>query len=318
MTHTGCIRICTVEPLNNEMDHILSIIERCPLSEAKITTIGWCIRNTEVSIIQSVLYQRFHCVCTVSDICVLTPCVQPYDLPEAEPLILVQEGRHSTPLSTTGLHHWRTVLSMLNSASPSTEIISPPTSHPPRAPKTNHQPPHYTIEDHKCNLQLRSAFLPTEKTFILTPLQAPPHPLVVRKWLDSKIATKKSSKSENSSTTDTENHPLSVLGDGGVIGGAPVVIETESSSSNKSPNVSQLCQEQASFTSYQIPKQQRAQESDSVTASIDCRKNIESESRLVNNSASEEPAQRDPMNVRNDCASTYTVIYTYTYVMDHL
>lgn len=125
---------------------------------------------------------------------------QAYELPEAEPPVLGmgQGGRYATPLSATGLHHWRTVLSMLNDPSPSTETTQLP-PYPPRVP--NHQLPHYTIEDHKRDVKLRSTYFPKTKTHILTPLQRPPHPRLVREWLNSKSTTSEPAEKKAVSAT---------------------------------------------------------------------------------------------------------------------
>lgn len=93
---------------------------------------------------------------------------------------------------------------MLSGASPLSETQLPP--HPPRVP--NHQLPHYTIEDHKRDVKVRSAFLSSTKSVILAPLQLPPHPLVVKKWLSSKTTTTGHSESKAGDVTMTTSQSL--------------------------------------------------------------------------------------------------------------
>lgn len=187
-------------------------------------------------------------------------CLQAYDLPEWEPVLLAQ-GAVATPLSATGVKHWRTVLSMLSGSS---QMTAPPPCHPPEEPKTN-QLSHYSADDHQRDVRLRSSFFPQRKV-VLSPLQAPPTPQdVIRKMEAIKKSVVKRSQDQSKPAEGVERSSdckdISITLDAGMEG-APAVIESESETKNQAgtdlESSMQLDQGQASFTSYQIPKLERA------------------------------------------------------------
>lgn len=195
-------------------------------------------------------------------------CLQTYDLPEWEPALLTQ-GAAATPLSATGVQHWRTVLSMLSmlsGSSQSTEMPLPPLCHPPEEPKTN-QLTYYSAEDHQRDTKLRSSFFPPKKV-ILTPLLAPPTPQDVIKKMDAIVTNQQSIVKELQETEPAEGVSdsvgcgvsLSVSTSDAGRDGDPVVIESETKSPAETnlECIVQSDQEQTSFTSYQIPKLERA------------------------------------------------------------
>ena len=153
----------------------------------------------------------------------------------------------------------------------------PPLCHPPPGAKTN-QLVHYTTEEHKRDVRLRSAFLPAGKV-ILTPVNEPPNPRDVERWLESRLGERRPARIVGKSsqerlldesvvgTTESESNQDAVAGASGAgVGGAPDVIKIEIERESKSPvsvvsesSTVQLDQEQEqpSFTSYQLPKDAR-------------------------------------------------------------
>ena len=153
----------------------------------------------------------------------------------------------------------------------------PPLCHPPPGAKTN-QLVHYTTEEHKRDVRLRSAFLPAGKV-ILTPVNEPPNPRDVERWLESRLGERRPARIVGKSsqerlldesvgrTTESESNRDAVASASGAgVGGAPDVIEIEIERESKSPvsvvsesSTVQLDQEQEppSFTSYQLPKDAR-------------------------------------------------------------
>lgn len=199
-------------------------------------------------------------------------CLQAYDLPEWEPVLLAQ-GAAATPLSATGVKHWRTVLSMLSGSS---QLSVPPPCHPPEEPKTN-QLSFYSTDDHKHDTRLRSSFFPQKKV-VLSPLQAPPTPQDVIRKMDARLVreefVKKQPQDQSRPAEGVGEMPscdvsISTSDDG--MEGAPVVIESESEINNQAgtdlESSMQLDQGQTSFTSYQIPKPERGVELEPATPS---------------------------------------------------
>ena len=188
-------------------------------------------------------------------------------------------GGSGAPLSSTGLWHWRAVLSTLSSASQLTEMLLPlpPLCHPPPGPKTN-QLAHYTTEEHKRDVRLQSAFLPAGKV-VLTPVSEPPNPRDVERWLESRLGERRPARivgkssqerllneSVGGTTKGESNRDAVASASGAGVGGAPDVIKSEIERESKSPvsvvsesSTVQLDQEHEppSFTSYQLPKDAR-------------------------------------------------------------
>lgn len=73
----------------------------------------------------------------------------------------------------------RTVLSMLSSVHSGTQPTLPPLCHPTRETSTHH----YTAEDHKKDIKLRSTFFKPDKV-VITPAMVPPHPQKVAAWYE--------------------------------------------------------------------------------------------------------------------------------------
>ena len=123
----------------------------------------------------------------------ITLLSQAYDLPEAEPVIPAREGARgfAMPLSATGLHHWRTVLSMLSGNLQQTKV-GPPT-HPPWEPKS--RPKNATV---KRGYEVRSG----EKRITLTPLHTPPSPTAVERWMNCRLAERQGGLSVSKSSPD--------------------------------------------------------------------------------------------------------------------
>ena len=235
----------------------------------------------------------------------LFACVQPYDLPEAEPPILAQGGRHGTPLSATGIQHWRTVLSMLSGSSQSTKTPLPPSCHPPQEPRTK-QLHYYSTEDHKRDVLLRSTFFPANKKVILTPLYDPPRVEKQRQILKEpsrniSLVPKTMDLTSNTRRILNQDCSGSAVGRGSV-GGGEIESEREAKSCTgaESESFARSELEQTSFTSYQIPILNQALDTEAASATSD---HIESESKseLVASPGQSIAAQRErnpPMNVR--------------------
>ena len=195
-------------------------------------------------------------------------CLQAYDLPEWEPVLLAQ-GAVATPLSATGVKHWRTVLSMLSGSS---QLTVPPPCHPPEEPKTN-QFSHYSADDHQRDVRLRSSFLPQRKV-VLSPLRAPPTPQdVIRKMKAVKKSVAKQTQNQSEPAEGVgESSDCDDVSTSGAAGmeGAPVVIESESETKDQAgtdlESSMQLDQGQTSFTSYQVPKLEKAVDLEPATA----------------------------------------------------
>ena len=190
-------------------------------------------------------------------------------MPEWEPVLLAQ-GAVATPLSATGVKHWRTVLSMLSGSS---QMTVPPPCHPHEEPKTNHLF-HYSADDHQRDVRLRSSFFPQKKV-VLSPLQAPPTPQDMIRKMEAvqKSVVKRSqdqSKPAEGVGGSSDCIDVSITSDAGMEG-APAVIESESETKTQAgtdlESSMQLDQGQTSFISYQIPKLERAVDLEAVAAS---------------------------------------------------
>lgn len=84
--------------------------------------------------------------------------------------------------SSTGLQQMRTVLNMLGSTYPGTQPVLPPVCHPTRETKSLTH--HYSVEDHKNDVELRATFFSNEKV-VITPAALPPHPLRAAAWYEN-------------------------------------------------------------------------------------------------------------------------------------
>jgi len=84
--------------------------------------------------------------------------------------------------SSTGLQQMRTVLNMLGSTYPGTQPILPPICHPTRETKSLTH--HYSVEEHKNDVELRATFFSSEKV-VITPAALPPHPLRAAAWYEN-------------------------------------------------------------------------------------------------------------------------------------
>ena len=94
----------------------------------------------------------------------------------------MKDAGGNAQFSQMGIRQWRTVLSMLSSTNQGTQPVLPPLCHP--TGETKPISGHYTAEEHKRDVELRSAFFTTEGSAVRVPVIHPPDPKKVAAWFE--------------------------------------------------------------------------------------------------------------------------------------
>ena len=113
--------------------------------------------------------QKWCVVCACVCVCGVTASMysyQVYELPEFHPTYM--DGHSS--FASTGITHWRTVLSMLSGSGERPFIPSPPSRHGAT----------YSMEQYQLEGRQRSTFYPS-KCCVITPAKPPPDPKLLNK-----------------------------------------------------------------------------------------------------------------------------------------